>query len=174
MTPDEFNAAFDSFQVSAFRLECLQTYAVSAEDARLRAFREGLPRPERSVRTSPWLQRIAATTMAGKSWMRVRLVRHPLTEYTRYELISFVESVAAGDETRIVDLNAHPELADLGPDFWLFDGSSPMEFAIVINYDADGAVIGHERTTDTGWCRDQATRAFVRSISLAEFLARPR
>ncbi len=57
MTPEEFNAAFDSFRSSAFRLECLQAYAVSAEDARLRAFREGLPRPERSVRTSPWLGR---------------------------------------------------------------------------------------------------------------------
>jgi hypothetical protein len=33
VTPDEFNAAFDIFQISAFRLECLQTYAVSAEDA---------------------------------------------------------------------------------------------------------------------------------------------
>lgn len=117
MTPDEFNAAFDEFRVSAFRLECLQTYAVSEEDARLRAFRKGLPRPERSIRTSPWLQRIAATTIGAKRWTRVRLVRHPLTEYTRYELIGFVESVAVGDEIRIVDLNAHPDLEDLGPDF---------------------------------------------------------
>jgi hypothetical protein len=174
VTPDEFNAAFDSFRVSAFRLECLQTYAVSAEDARLRAFREGLPRPERSVRTSPWLARVAATTIAGKSWSRVRLVRHPLTEYTRYELIGFVESQACGEQIRIVDLNAHPQLADLGPDFWLFDAGGSNEFAIVINYDADGSVMGYEPTADVGWCHEQHDDAMARSISLAEYLTRPR
>lgn len=108
MTPDEFNAAFDTFRVSAFRLETLQQYAISAEDTALRAFREGLPRPERSVRTSPWMRRIATTTIAGKSWSRVRLVLHPLTEYVRYELISYVESVVVGEEIRLVDLNATP------------------------------------------------------------------
>lgn len=170
MTPDEFNAAFDEFQVSAFRLECLQTYAVSAEDARLRAFREGLPRPERSVRTNPWLQRIAATTIAGKSWSRVRLVSRPLTEYTRYEMIGFVESQAVGEQIRIVDLNAHPDLRDLGPDFWLFDA----EFAIIMRYDEAGTVLGYERTTEVGDFRDQRWLAMAGSISLAEYLAQTR
>jgi hypothetical protein len=173
VTPDEFNAAFDSFQVSAFRLESLQTYAVSAEDARLRAFREGLPRPERSVRTSPWLHRIAATTIAGKAWSRVRLVHHPLTEYTRYEMIGFVESQAVGDQIRIVDLNRHPQLSDLGPDFWLFDAGEPDEFAIIMRYEA-GSVLGYERTTDVGWCRDQWDDAMAASISLAAYLAQRR
>lgn len=173
MTPDEFNAAFDSFQVSAFRLECLQTYAVSAEDAGLRAFREGLPRPERSVRTSSWLQRIAATTIAGKAWTRIRLVRHPLTEYTRYELISFIESQAVGEQIRVVDLNTHPELNDLGPDFWLFDAGEPNEFAIIMRYEA-GSVLGYERTTDVRWCHKQHDAALAGSISLAEYLAQPR
>lgn len=173
MTPDDFNAAFDEFQVSAFRLECLQTYAVSDEDARLRAFREGLPRPERSVRTSPWLHRIAATTIAGKAWTRVRLVHHPLTEYTRYELISFTESQVAGEQIRIVNLNRHPELSDLGPDFWLFDAGQPGEFAIVMRY-AAGSVLGYERTSDVGWCCDQYDDAMVGSVSLAEYLAQMR
>jgi hypothetical protein len=172
VTPDEFNAAFDEFRVSAFRLECLQTYAVSAEDARLRAFREGLPRPERSVRTNPWLARIAATTIAGKAWSRVRLVRHPLTEYSRYELIGFTESQAVGDQTRIADLGAHPELGSLGPDFWLFDADEPDAFAIIMRYDAAGSVLGYERTTDVGWCRDQRDAAVAASISLAEYLVR--
>ena len=170
MTPEEFNAAFDEFRVSASRLECLQTYAVSAEDARLRAFREGRPRPERSVRTSPWLGRIAATTLAGKVWTRVRLVHHPLTEYTRYELIGFVESQAVGEQIRIVDLNTHPELGDLGPDFWLFDAGEPDQFAIIMRYQA-GSVLGYERTTDVDWCRKQWDAALAASISLAEYLA---
>ncbi|MBV9140310.1 MAG: hypothetical protein JO115_05245 [Pseudonocardiales bacterium] len=170
MTPDDFNAAFDKFKVSAFRLECLQTYAVSDENPRLRAFREGLPRPERSVRTSPWLRRIAATTIDGKAWTRVRLVRHPLTEYTRYELIGFAESQTAGEQIRIVDLNRHPELSDLGPDFWLFDAGQPGELAIVMRYEA-GSVLGYEYTTDIGWCCDQYDDAMAGSISLAEYVA---
>jgi hypothetical protein len=110
VTPEEFDAAFDTFQTSAFRLETLQSYAVSAEDAWLRALREGLPRPERSIRTSAWLRRIAASTMAGKSWSRVRLVRHPLSEYLQYEIFSYIESTAVGEETRIVDLDLYPHL----------------------------------------------------------------
>jgi len=172
MTPDEFNAAFDTFNCSVLRLEVLQSYAVSAEDEFARAYREGLPRPERSIRTSPWLRRIAATTMAGKTWTRVRLVRHPLSEYLHHELLAFMESAVAGEEIRIVDLNQHPELSDLGPDFWLFDASEPGEFAIVMDYDAAGSPLGSRRTTDTGWCREQRDAALAQSVSLAEYLAR--
>ena len=66
---------------------------------------------------------------------------HPLTEYTRYGLTSFVESQAVGAQIRIVDLNRHPELSDLGPDFWLFDTGQPGAFAIVMRYEA-GPVLG--------------------------------
>jgi hypothetical protein len=83
VTPEEFDDAFDQFRVSAFRLETMQYYSVSAEDARIRAFREGTPRPERSVRTSPWLRRIALTTAAGKLWSRVHVIKEPLSEYLR-------------------------------------------------------------------------------------------
>jgi hypothetical protein len=67
-------------------------------------------------------------------------VHHPLTEYTRYELISFVESQAVGEQIRIVDLNRHPELSDLGPHFWLFDAGQPGESAIVMRYEADSVL----------------------------------
>ena len=172
MTPDEFNAAFDTFRVSAFRLETLQGYAIDTEDVWLRAFREGLPRPERSVRTSPWLQRIATTTMAGKSWSRVRLIRHPPTEYVQYELLSYVESAAVGEEIRIVDLNEHPALAEaLGPDFWLFDSGQLGGFAVVIHYDTQGAVRGYERIDDSAFEFSRQRLALDHSISLAEYLA---
>jgi hypothetical protein len=173
MTPDEFSAAFDAFRHSALRLETLQQYSVSAEDETVRAFREGLPRPERSLRTSPWLQRIATTTMAGKTWTRIRLVRHPLTEYVRLELLAYIESAAVGEQIRIVDLDQHPELASLGPDFWLFDADEPDEFAICIHYhDADGSVRGYERINHISWCKDQRDAALRGSISLAEYLVR--
>ena len=62
----DLSACFDLFERTADRLETLPAYAVGgSEEERLRAFRLGLPRPERSVRTSPWLARVARTTATG-------------------------------------------------------------------------------------------------------------
>ena len=72
-------ACFDLFERSAVRIETLPAYDVPAEAEVLRAFARGLPLPERSTRTSPWLARIAQTTAAGKSWSRTRVTGWPLT-----------------------------------------------------------------------------------------------
>lgn len=144
----DLNACFDLFDHTADRLEVLAAYAAGgAEEERLRAFRLGLPRPERSVRTSPWLARIARTTAEGKSWRRIRVLGWPLTEYQRYQLIGYQESAAAGDVIRIADRSAHPELAALDRDFWLFDGDGPQPFAALMSYDDAGAYLGSEITT---------------------------
>lgn len=148
MDAASFDALFDSFTHATFRLESLQTYAVSAEDESLRSFREGTPRPERSVRTSGWLRRIALTTATGKSWSRIHLVRHPLTEYLRYELVAYVESQAVGEQIGLVDLDEYPELAASGPDFWLFDWSGDAPFAVIMHYTEDGQVLRREHVTD--------------------------
>jgi hypothetical protein len=146
LTPEEFDAAFDAFATSTWRLEALQWYAVDEELERIRAWQEGLPRPERSVRTSPWLRRMAVSTAAGKQWGRIHVVTHPLSEYVRYELGGYIESAAAGEEIRIVDQAAHPGLDNIGPDFWLFDEGLPGEFAIIMSYDDDGHWLGAQRT----------------------------
>lgn len=172
MTPEEFDRSFDQFEVSAFRLETLQHYAVSAEDARMRAFREGTPRPERSVRTSPWLQRIAATTMAGKSWRRLHLISEPLSEYLRYELIGYGESCACGEQIRL----AYPP--DEGPalvDFWLFDSATSGAFAVRMHYSDHGEILGYDRVDGPhGVAALETVRDLVwsRSWSLAEHLVR--
>ena len=171
MTPEEFDDAFDQFRVSAFRLETLQYYSVSAEDARMRAFREGTPRPERSVRTSPWLRRIALTTAAGKSWSRVHVIQEPLSEYLRYELIGYVESMAVGEEIRL----AYPPEGRALVDFWLFDAGTPEAFAVLMRYNDDGAVLGYERVDKPAELVTlEAVRDLVwsQSWSLAEQLER--
>ncbi len=119
MTSEEFNALFDAFHTTVFRLEGLPDYAVGGFDAeRLAAFRDGKPMPERSVRTSPWLARIAVTTVNRKAWERVRVVDEPLTEYQRYELLAYQESQAAGEQIRVL---TRSEAGEWGSDFWLFD-----------------------------------------------------
>jgi hypothetical protein len=145
---DEFDALFDSFHATVFRLEALPAYDVGGDEAaRLAAFREGTPLPERSVRTSPWLARIAVTTVRDrKSWTRVRVVDEPPTDYQRFQLANgYVESQAAGDQVYIVRRTA---VGDVGPDFWLFDGGTPNALGVVMRYDGEGRWLGAEKVTD--------------------------
>jgi hypothetical protein len=175
LTPEQFDAAFDGFTTSVWRLEALQRYTVDEEQERIQAWREGAPRPERSVRTSPWLRRIAVSTAAGKRWGRVHVVTHPLSEYVRYELGGYVESAATGEEIGIADQAAHPGLASAGPDFWLFDEETPGEFAILMDYDEDGRWLGAERTSDPGTlarCRQVKALALAHAVPLNACLAR--
>ncbi len=167
----EFDACFDQFTVTVFRLEVLQTYAVGgAEGERLRAFREGLPRPERSVRTDPWLKRIAVSTAAGKRWQRVHIVEHPLSEYIQYELVSYVESQAAGEQICLADRGADDSLAALDEDFWLFDDA----YVVFLKYDAAGRWLKAEYSEDpavVASCRAARDAALAHSQPLNTYLA---
>lgn len=175
MNFEEFDSYFDRFTTDVFRLENLQQYAVSEEDARLKAFRTGAGRPVRSVRTEPWLARIAVTTVAGKQWERVHVVDHPLSEYLRYELVGYVESQAAGEQIGIADRAADESLSGLGDDFWLFDGDSPEAYVVLMSYDGAGHFVGFEHTTESAVldrCRHERELAVRHAIGLNEYLAR--
>jgi hypothetical protein len=149
VTPDEFNALFDEFHGSVFRLEALPVYDVGGADAeRLAAFLEGRALPERSVRTSAWLARIAVSTVVGKKrWSRTRVVDDPLTDYERYEIEAYRESQAAGEQIQIV---RRAQVGDVGPDFWLFDGDTPHARAVRMNYDEAGQWHGADLITERG------------------------
>ena len=147
----DFAACFDLFDLSAVRVETLRKYSVTGEEDELRAFRLGLPLHER--RTSPWLARIRQTTALGKSWRRVRVIGRPLTEYERYEMACYRESAQAGEVILIADRSAHPELAALARDFWLFDAGGPRPIAALLDYDESGYYLGSEVTTEPGVIR---------------------
>jgi hypothetical protein len=156
-----FPECFDEFRISAFRLETLRQYAIPAEDERIAAWRARKPLPERSVRTSPWLRRIADTTAAGKHWSRVHVVDEPLSEYTRFEMVTYRESALAGEAIRIADRAADPALDGLDTDFWLFDAETSRPFAAILHYDAAGGYAGAAVTSD-----DAAIRACVAARDL--------
>jgi len=167
VTPEQFTALFDAATRSVFRYEALQTYAMPTEDPSVIAFRTGAPRPERSVRTSPWLRRIAIQTAAGIDWSRVRVVTWPLTEYTRWELVGYVESQAAGEAISVVG----DDLAVGVPDFWLIDESR----AVLMNYGPEGQLVDRVLVTDpaeVAELADVAVRLRAAGQSLNEFLAR--
>lgn len=178
MTAEELNQLFDSAHTSVFRLEKLQTYAVPADDPSLLAFRAGGPRPERSVRTNAFLRRVAVRTlMAGVAWSRVRVVEWPLTEYTRWELLGYVESQAAGEAIRLVDADLAEDIVAGEPDFWLFDAGTRDARAVLMHYASNGTLVEREPVTDPAETARLATvkdETVRRSASLNEFLARLR
>lgn len=173
LTPAEFGTLFDTFQRTVVRLEALPAYAVGgAEGLRLEAWRTGRPRPERSVRTDPWLARIALSTIAAdKQWSRVRVVDDPLTDYQRYQLASHIEAQAVGDQVRIA---RRADVGDVGPDVWLFDASSPNAHAVVMRYTSEGNVDRRELVTDqatVGRLAGTVGAVIAASVPLNEFLA---
>jgi hypothetical protein len=173
VTAASFDALFDSFERTVFRLEALPVYDVGGADAeRFTAFREGRPLPVRSVRTNPWLARIAVSTVTGgKAWSRVRVVDSPLSDYQRYQLEAYRESQAAGEE---ILLAARSAVGELGPDFWLFDGGTPAARAALMHYTRDGKFQGFDLIED----RDELaklqqvrTKAVAHAVPLNAFLA---
>ena len=174
MSGEDFGGYFDRFRTSVFRLETLQRYTVDEERESIAAFRQGLPRPERSVRTSPWLRHIAATTADGKRWQRIHVVDHPLSDYLRYELAGYAESAAAGEEILIAARAKSPDLAGLGPDFWLFDEGTADACALLMRYDQEGHFLGFDHTADPqdlAECGRQRAIALRHSVSLSTYLA---
>ncbi len=177
MTPEDFDALFDALHESAFRLEALPQYRVGgAEQERLNAYLNGRPLPERSVRTQPWVARLAVSTVtAGISWSRVRVVDEPPTDYQRYQLeSSYRESQAVGEQIRVVSRSA---VGEVGPDFWLLDAGTEWASAVVMRYDDDGRWLGADLVTDPATVAElDARRTAVTEVAvpLNEFLAAAR
>ena len=175
MDGKQLSERFDRFRYSAFRLETRQGYAVGgAEAERLTAFRQGLPRPERSVATNGYLAQVARAALAGKHWSRIHVVDRPLSEYLRYQLVSYVESAAAGEEILIASREASPDLAGLQEDFWLFDEGHRSELAVILDYSDEGEFTGAREVreaADIDTCRQAKAVALRHAVRLNAFLA---
>lgn len=149
---DPFDLAFDSFRFSAFRYEGQPSYAVSGEAEALRAWREHRPRPERSLRTSDWLRRMAATQLEGKEWSRARVVDHPVSEYLMFAATTgYLENQAMGERIVMVDRGAAPSCT---PDFWLLDGGTVHAAAMVMHYSEDGEFLDFTPVQDKARLRE--------------------
>jgi hypothetical protein len=146
VTPEHFDALFDTFHTTAVRLETLPAYQVADyEGDRLAAFLAGRPLPLRTIVTDPWLARIARTTMEGKRWSRVRVLDEPPTDYQRFELAVYPESQAVGETIHVLPRYA---MKMDGPDFWLFDGDTPSARAVLMDYGPAGEWLGAQLVDD--------------------------
>ncbi|MFI2211721.1 DUF6879 family protein [Streptomyces sp. NPDC020141] len=140
---DAWKAYFRDFKRSAFRLEVHQTYTMPGEAETFRDFLAGAERPDGFNAT--WHRTIRDHAAAGRTMTRAKIVRRPLTPYSRY-LFSWgiPGNVAAGEDYRIVDMTDRPDLGLPEQDFWLFDESTVVH----LNYRADGTQINRELIQD--------------------------
>ncbi|MGH8932898.1 MAG: DUF6879 family protein [Egibacteraceae bacterium] len=145
------------FSSSAFRIETLDWYSVPEEAQALERFRT--TGQARDPYVDEWFRLVCGHIAAGRTMRRVHLLRLPLSDYLRWELTVQQGSVEQGEDIRVVDLDLHPELADIDEDFWLFDDRVPVRMA----YDSQGRLIRPERMPNgaidhvRGW-RDRAWR----------------
>jgi hypothetical protein len=174
---------FAWYHTSAIRLETLQAYSVGgAEAERLAAWRRHYPIPERSVRTSGYLREVAAAVLAGRERKRFRVVDHPLSEYSRYEIgFAYPESAAAGEEIRIAVRDggtpeAQKALAGIASDAWFFDVGTEDERCVLMEYEPDGTYIAAHLATevDHRHLRKLLAKTVEHSVPLAEYLAQAR
>lgn len=161
--------------LSAWRIEALQYYAGTGDEERQRAFREGRPLPAPGPGKLEDLKLIARLSREGRTVGRVHVVDRPLSDYVRYELAVYAENAAAGEEIRIADRSAHPELAEITGDFAIFDAEADSESAVILfKYDSEGVVHGYEISYDqevVEQCRDLLDLAYAFSVPLSEFTA---
>lgn len=160
----EFQRLFDTC-ASAFRLEHLQVYRVPTEEPRLHAFQAGQPLPP-----SPWA---AFLRDSDATFQRVHVVREPLTDYLRYEIRAYRDSVEAGEDVRIAVLNQHPELDQLKEDWWGFNLDTDQPVVVRMRYDDEGRWHGQDEDLDPAVierCRAERDFALSRSVRLRDYL----
>jgi hypothetical protein len=151
-----------NFERSAFRLETLSEYNVPQETDLLARFKRGeeVQMPD----DHPWLERVRQHTKAGRIMRRVRVVTQPLTDYLRFELSMYRQTVAAGEDIRVC---SSLEIRDFG-DWWLFDD----QVVITLDYDETGHFLGTKPGTDVvTYCR-RRDQALEYSIPFADYTAR--
>lgn len=125
--PAEFEALFETFSWSAFRLETLQHYAGTG------------PAPE-------WAALVKANRRWGKVHQRVHVIAEPLAPAMTEELTEgYPGNVAAGEDISIITTG--PDMWPGGipqADFWLFDSSR----LYAMHYNPDGSWAGASRVHD--------------------------
>jgi hypothetical protein len=160
----------NNFQDSAFRLETLPAYRVEQEVEWFAEWQRSGTVPELTPDNDSWCKLVNEAKSAGRRMQRVRLVTTPLTEYERFELATFRDSVAAGEEIRVCHRESWERIEtadDNLSDFWLFDEQT----TIMLRYDAEGRFQGTENGVSST-CTRQRDLALEHSIPLADFLAR--
>jgi hypothetical protein len=138
LSGDDMGALFRDFKRSAFRMETQQVYTMPNEQDNLRRFLAGEPQPE--SHNASWKDTVRQNIAAGKTMQRLKVVRGPFTDYTRFLFAwAIPANVEAGEDYRILDLTDRSlDLPD--QDFWLFDETT----VALLNFNEDGTLRNRE------------------------------
>jgi hypothetical protein len=167
----ELDQRFTTFAYSVFRLETLQSYGNSGEDANLAAFLRGDPYTEDDEERA-WAAMLRANNRAGRTQQRVHVVRQPVSEYVAYELTwEYGPHAAAGEEVRIIPVAGNQWPPDVPRrDFWFFDSREVFE----LDYDREGAWRGailHTDAETVAVCARIRDAALNQSIPWRDYIA---
>lgn len=172
MTPADL---YRDCAISAWRVETLQHYTVPGDEERQRAFHAGKPLPPPGQVKRDDLALIGRLRGAGRTVGRVHVIDRPLSPYVRYELAVYAENVSVGEEVRIADRSAYPELGEVTEDFTIFDAEADSDAtAILFDYDDTGLVHGYQIVTEPEMVnryRELLDLAYAYSVPLDEFMA---
>jgi hypothetical protein len=168
----QLRAAFRAFRCQVFRLETLQVYAGSGEDAAIAAFSRGDPAPPPDPAQDQWAAMLRAHRAAGRIQQRVHVVTEPITDYLAYELTwEYGPHAAAGEDIRIIPVaDAWPQGVPAA-DFTLFDSRELFALA----YAADGTWLGAELVTDAAQVAaacDARDTALEQAMPWADYMSR--
>lgn len=153
---------------SAFRLETLPQYLVPQEAERFAAWNAGIAPPRRTPENDEAMARLQAELERGLRRYRVHILDQPLTPYLRFELYLYLDSVAVGRETYVADRDAHPDLANLHEDFWMYDD----ETVVRMFYDEEGHFLYPELAADIEPYRALHDVAMRHAEPLLDYMAR--
>lgn len=171
MTPKDL---YRTCSLSAWRVEALQHYTVPGDEERQRAFRAGEPLPPPRAELLDDFRLIAELRETGRTVGRIHVVDRPLSDYVRYELAVYAENIAAGEEVRIADRSAYPELGEVAVDFVIFDAEAPSDAAVIVfDYDDAGLIRGYRISTDpqaVSRYGEMLDLAYAYSVPLRDFM----
>lgn len=166
VTGGEFEERIRACRRLVFRLETLQEYRGSGEDAWIEAFQRGDAAPPPEPAQDEWEAMIRAMTAEGVRFQRVHVVTEPLTGYMRFELCwAYPPNAAAGEEIRIADGTRRWPVGVPGREFWLLDSQR-----YDARYTENGTWLGVS-AVDTGPAHSWHAAAVAASIPLREYLA---
>lgn len=159
----------NSFTSYAWRLEALDTYDIGDERAQFEEFVAGRT-PEPSSDDREWQELAREVVSSGRSIGRVRMVGHPITDYTRFEWAAYPDNIAAGEDMRIFD-RQWPGGSDsrFDQDVWVFDD----RVAAVMQYGAGGEFLGIQLAADVSPYLAMKQAALAGSVPFAEYTLPP-
>lgn len=144
LTGDAFDELFVTFEHTARKFECRESYGVPDEDEPYQRFLASGDIDSDLAWFEEWAADMRTATGAGKTVQRVRVVDEPLSDYLRFETALGVHNAEAGEDIRYLARDDAERLALPTTDWWLFDARTLAR----LHFDDDGRPLGAEMIDD--------------------------